>query len=524
MCIIIQVHANVVVHVRYPLTPPAPPREKCGDLSTYAGKWRPDADGCEASADNKSVLSFQMVPSTSSLPPSPASPPSSAVGVTANFYTRGPPTPTVCSPPPISGHVTSSLVRGPPTCVYHQVTSSTANQVAVSAVPHPPLGVSMSVQDVRHKKKPTPPSVPQPHPLPHPHRNGSSVGHPLPTATPPSSPPPSPSVLYRKSRRSSTHSLQEQVLRTQLEGRTSVSTTAIGDTSLPPSTTATHAPRCGLPTAPPESAPVISGTNNPRPYSATVSKPASHTTLNGTSGNISSISHPSTMPVQTSYSLSHHDSATRTQPSHTPHNSATPTQPSHTPHNLATPTQPSHTPHNLATPTQPSHTPHNSATPTQPSHTPHRGHTRSKSLGPFAVFPSAQARVPSAAGPVRRRHTHTRNLSAGNISQATLTVAKGLDLRDTPELSRSSVSLSSAFLFDSQTSQAPPSNPKAGYDFAKHFNLFSPFTSNMALEYCQAEESPEVHECPAPAVWCMDVWNNSIAVGCGNGQIEVGVV
>ena len=34
----------------------------------------------------------------------------------------------------------------------------------------------------------------------------------------------------------------------------------------------------------------------------------------------------------------------------------------------------------------------------------------------------------------------------------------------------------------------------------------------------------EGRETPPPAVWCMDVWNKSIAVGCGNGQIEVGVV
>ena len=231
-----------------------------------------------------------------------------------------------------------------------------------------------------------------------------------------------------------------------------------------PSSTTVSVPLCGLPTSPPNSAPAITSHNKPRPESATVGMLASHT--GPTSGAVDTA--PSaylTKPVQTAprYSISRSESST------------------------------------------------------QLSHISHRGHTRSKLSGPFTAFPSARTRLPSTTEVAQC--THTRNLSSGNISQG-LQAANG---QDTPELSKSSASLSRTFHFDSHLSQAPPPNPEKGYDFAKHFNLFSPFTSNMALEYCQGERSPEVQECPSPAVWCMDVWNNSIAVGCGNGQIEVGV-
>lgn len=85
----------------------------------------------------------------------------------------------------------------------------------------------------------------------------------------------------------------------------------------------------------------------------------------------------------------------------------------------------------------------------------------------------------------------------------------------------SEMSVSSNGLFDRTASQEPDS--QTGYNFAAHFNLFSPFTSNLALEYCtppEAEEgNPPSGHAPQP-VWCMDVWNDVIAVGCGNGQIE----
>ena len=60
-----------------------------------------------------------------------------------------------------------------------------------------------------------------------------------------------------------------------------------------------------------------------------------------------------------------------------------------------------------------------------------------------------------------------------------------------------------------------------GYDFGRHFNLFSPYTSNLALEYSTQQQEDFSNEPLAPAVWCMDVWNNTVAIGCGCGQIEV---
>lgn len=356
--------------------------EKCGDLSTYAGKWRPDAEGCEASTDNKSLLGFQMVPVT--LPSSPTS---------TNSYPGG--APNIGSPP----LTCSTTVRMTSPSV--QMMSSTTNQVAATLTGTIPAA--------------------------------------SPPLSPPTSPPPSPSVTpHHKYRRHSTHSLQEQVLRTQLEGRNTSPNVSL------PSPAAVSIPLCGLPTSPPHSV------NKPRPQSANVRVPSSHS--RPTSVAVGHSNQP-TKPVQTApqYSLSRHNSST------------------------------------------------------QLSHVTRRGHSRSKSSGAFP----ARTHVPPTAG--AEQLIRGRNLSTS-------------DLKDTPELSRSSVSLSSTFIFDSHPSKAPPPNPQKGYDFSKHFSLFSPFTSNMALEYCQGQRSSEIQECPPPPVWCMDVWNGSIAIGCGNGQIEVGVV
>ena len=113
---------------------------------------------------------------------------------------------------------------------------------------------------------------------------------------------------------------------------------------------------------------------------------------------------------------------------------------------------------------------------------------------------------PSPPSPPSRRTSHSKRDSLGNLSVM------------------SEMSVSSNGLFDRTASQEPDS--QTGYNFAAHFNLFSPFTSNLALEYCtppEAEEgNPPSGHAPQP-VWCMDVWNDVIAVGCGNGQIEVGV-
>lgn len=72
-------------------------------------------------------------------------------------------------------------------------------------------------------------------------------------------------------------------------------------------------------------------------------------------------------------------------------------------------------------------------------------------------------------------------------------------------------------------------NEEKGYDFAQHFNLFSQYTSNMALEYCVGgrmceedvgERGEELVSLPPP-VWCMAVRNKVIALGCGDGKVEV---
>ena len=142
-----------------------------------------------------------------------------------------------------------------------------------------------------------------------------------------------------------------------------------------------------------------------------------------------------------------------------------------------------------------------------------RGHSRSSSLGTVAYRPtnsgdpwstlSASTSLASLSHPLL-----PRNESLGNLSNAST-------------ISETAFSTTSGHLFDKQQSQTP--NPDEGYDFSRHFNLFSQFTSNMALQYC-SRKSEDVPRCKAPAVWCMDMKNKVIAVGCGNGQVEVGVV
>ena len=134
------------------------------------------------------------------------------------------------------------------------------------------------------------------------------------------------------------------------------------------------------------------------------------------------------------------------------------------------------------------------------------------------------------------RPSHSRNSSYGNISLGNLSLMSNVS-----SVSGSAISLNSTFVFDKSTSQPPPSQAEGtnfdktaaqpqsdqteGYNFARYFNLFSPFTSNMALQYnCVQRTDDSPPECSAPPIWCMSCWNQVIAVGCGNGQLEVGVV
>ena len=132
----------------------------------------------------------------------------------------------------------------------------------------------------------------------------------------------------------------------------------------------------------------------------------------------------------------------------------------------------------------------------------------------------------SSLGNVTQRPTHSRNRSLGSIPWSSHSLSRPLVTRNDSLGNLSNASTETAFsttsgrLFDNQPSQEP--NPQEGYDFSRHFNLFSQFTSNMALQYC-TQTSEDVPQCKAPAVWCMDVGNKVIAVGCGNGQVEVGV-
>ena len=132
----------------------------------------------------------------------------------------------------------------------------------------------------------------------------------------------------------------------------------------------------------------------------------------------------------------------------------------------------------------------------------------------------------------RQRPTHSRNRSLGSVNFNHMLPPNTLSSRqeslgNLSLLSRASsktgsrLSLNSGFLSEAQVPQTP--DPENGYDFVQHFNLFSQYTSNMALEYYTARRESSTHPPTTPPVWCMDVWNRLIVVGCGNGQIEVGV-
>ena len=143
------------------------------------------------------------------------------------------------------------------------------------------------------------------------------------------------------------------------------------------------------------------------------------------------------------------------------------------------------------------------------------GHSRNLSLG---------NNVP------QHRPTHARNRSLGSVTfnhilpPSTLSSHQG-SLGNLSLLSHatsktgSRLSLTSGFLSEAQVPQTP--DPDNGYDFVQHFNLFSQYTSNMALEYYTARREGSTHQPTTPPVWCMDVWNRIVVVGCGNGQIEV---
>ena len=134
-----------------------------------------------------------------------------------------------------------------------------------------------------------------------------------------------------------------------------------------------------------------------------------------------------------------------------------------------------------------------------------------------------------------QRPTHARNRSLGSVNfnhilpQSTLSsrqesLGNLSHLSHATSKSGSRLSLTSGFLSEAQVPQTP--DPENGYDFVQHFNLFSQYTSNMALEYYAkdtAHREGSTHQPTTPPVWCMDVWHRIIVVGCGNGQIEVSI-
>ena len=133
----------------------------------------------------------------------------------------------------------------------------------------------------------------------------------------------------------------------------------------------------------------------------------------------------------------------------------------------------------------------------------------------------------------RQRPTHARNRSLGSVNFNHILPPSTISSRQeslgnlsllshASSMTGSRISLTSGFPSEAQVNPQTP-DPENGYDFVQHFNLFSQYTSNMALEYYTARRESSTHPPTTPPVWCMDAWNRIIVVGCGNGQIEVGV-
>lgn len=144
------------------------------------------------------------------------------------------------------------------------------------------------------------------------------------------------------------------------------------------------------------------------------------------------------------------------------------------------------------------------------------GHSRHLSLGRNVTAP-------------QQRPTHSRHRSLGSINPSQITPlstvnsahgsCSNLSMMSNASICGSDISAASNFLTASQLARLPDSNK--GYDFAQHFNLFSQYTSNMALEYCVSGRGSEEHLPAVPPVWCMAFCNRVVTVGCSNGQLEV---
>ena len=67
---------------------------------------------------------------------------------------------------------------------------------------------------------------------------------------------------------------------------------------------------------------------------------------------------------------------------------------------------------------------------------------------------------------------------------------------------------------------SPPITYDNGFQFKTHFSILNQFTSDLALEHCE-EKVEDIWMDSLPFIWSMDALNGTIAIGCGNGQIEV---
>ena len=131
--------------------------------------------------------------------------------------------------------------------------------------------------------------------------------------------------------------------------------------------------------------------------------------------------------------------------------------------------------------------------------------------------------------------TDTRLRSVSSVPSVVGTPSKpranGMCVRTPSELSLTShhsygdnISMISASSYVSVASEQNGSiaSQDGGYNYTQHFDIFSPYTSTLALKYGNTLNG-KLSKAQPPAVWSMDVANRLIALGCNNGSVEVSI-
>ena len=161
--------------------------------------------------------------------------------------------------------------------------------------------------------------------------------------------------------------------------------------------------------------------------------------------------------------------------------------------------------------------------------------SRSSSLGSInstkAVTTYCRPLVSHAELPVTNSKKSVRSLSMDSTNNASVIANTAPENASVSNWSAESISLLSEDTSELSygtpemvPTPLPSVSRSTGFQFTRHFSLYSQFTSELALVHCPTAVD-ELWETFTPSpVWCIDVFNGIIVVGCGNGQIEVYII